>query len=352
MKQRRVLLLCHEDLVPPASREGFDPDAIHPWRAEFCVASALRELGHAVQVLGVSDDLQPVREAVEDLAPHAVFNQLVELRDVGAFAVHVVAYLELLGVAYTGCNPLGLALARDKALTKRLLRESGLPTPAFAVFPKGRRVQAPEGLPWPLIVKPLDEESSRGISQASIVRSERELVRRVAFVHEELGSAAIAERYVQGRELTVGILGNDRLETLPVWELHFRKLPKGTAPIATERVKWNRAYQKRIGVASGPAWIEPSIASRIGELARRGFRAIGLSGYARLDLRLSDDGHVHVIEVNPNPDLADVEDFALAAVHGGRSYPQLIQRILELGIAFPAPGRLRPPRRAARPNGP
>jgi D-alanine-D-alanine ligase len=268
-----------------------------------------------------------------------VFNQLVELRDVGAFAVHVVGYLEVLGVAYTGCNPLGLAIARDKALAKRLLRYHGVPTPDFWVFPRGAAVRIPKGLPWPVIVKSLDEESSRGVSQASIVRDAAALARRVAFVHENVGTSAIAERYVAGRELTVGILGNERLETLPPWELHFRNLPKSTQPIATERVKWDREYQKRIGVASGPALIEPAIGERIADLARDSFRALGLSGYARLDLRLSPDGSVHVIEANPNPDLADVEDFALAASQGGTPYAHLIQRILELGIAYRAPGR-------------
>jgi D-alanine-D-alanine ligase len=339
MRRRRVLLLCHEDLVPPESREGFDPDAIHPWRAEFCVASALRELGHELHVVGVSDDVHAIGRAIERIRPHAVFNQLVELRDEGAFAVHVVAYLELLGVAYTGCNPLGLSIARDKALAKKLLLHHGVPTPDFRVFPKGRAVRVSKDLAWPMIVKSLDEESSRGISQASIVHDAEALARRVAFVHETLDTSAIAERYVPGRELTVGILGNDRIETLPVWELHFRKLPKGKAPIASERVKWDRAYQKKIGVASGPALIEPATAERIADIARDSYRALGLSGYARLDLRLSSDGSVNVIEANPNPDLADVEDFALAAAHGGTPYPRLIERILELGIAYRAPGR-------------
>ncbi|HKJ24343.1 MAG TPA: D-alanine--D-alanine ligase [Myxococcota bacterium] len=341
MRKLRVLLLCHEDLVPPESREGLDPDAIHPWRAEFCVAQALRELGHAVEIVGLRDEIDPLGRAVADFAPDVVFNQLVELRDVGAFAVHVVAYLELLGVAYTGCNPLGLAIARDKALAKKLMLHHGIPTPAFVAVPKGQAVRVPQGLEFPMIVKSIDEESSRGVSQASIVRNAGELARRVAFIHRTVGTGAIAERFVAGRELTVGILGNERPETLPVWELHFRNLPKGTAPIATERVKWDRAYQKRIGVASGPAILEPAVAARVAEIGRATYRALGLSGYARLDLRLSPDGAVHVIEANPNADLADVEDFALAAVHGGMTYPELIQRLLTLGLAHRAPGRRR-----------
>jgi len=339
MRKLRVLLLCHEDLVPPDSHEGYDPDGIHAWQTEFAVASALRELGHDVQVLGVADDSHLIRQCVEGFEPHVVFNQLVELRDVGAFAVHVVSYLELLGVPYTGCNPRGLTLARDKALSKKILRYHRIPTPAWRVFPEGRKPRIPKHLPYPMIVKSLDEDASRGVSQASIVRDDAELAERIVFVHRNVGSAAIAEQYVEGRELTVGILGNERLVTFPPWELRFASLPEGTAPIATERVKWDRAYQKKLGVTNERAELPAPVAASIARLARRAYRALALSGYARLDLRLSADGHLHVIEANPNPDLMSDEDFALSAAAAGLSYPRLVQRIISLGMAHPAPGR-------------
>jgi len=338
-RKLRVLLLCHEDLVPPLPFPEFDPDAIYEWAAEYAVANALRALGHEVQILGVSDDVQPIRQCVEGFEPHVVFNQLVELRDVGAFAVHVVSYLELLGVPYTGCNPRGLTLARDKALSKKILRYHRVPTPAFFDFPLGRRVHVPRRAPYPMIVKSLDEEASRGVSQASIVWDDEALAERVEFVHRNVESGAIAEQYVEGRELTVALLGNDRLKVFPVWELSFANLPEGTEPIATERVKWDRAYQKKLGVTTGPADLPEAVTARIARIARRSFRALNLSGYARLDLRLSEDGRVHVIEANPNPDLTDDEDFALSAGRAELAYPSLIQRILRLGIAYRAPGR-------------
>lgn len=340
MKKLRVVLLCHSDLVPPSQKpEGYDSDAIYDWQAEFDVASALRELGHEVQVIGVSDDVLPIRHCVSGFEPHVVFNQLVELRDVGAFAVHVVSYLELLGVPYTGCNPQGLTLARDKALCKKILRYHRVPTPAFRVFPHGRKPRIPGNLPYPLIVKSLDEEASRGLSQASITRDAEELAERVAFVHRNVGTHAIAEQYVEGREITIGVLGNDRLRTFPVWEMRFGSLPEGTEPIATERVKWDRAYQKKLGVEIGPADLPAETAARIARLARRAYRALALSGYARMDFRLSEDGQPWLIEANPNPDLTDDEDFALGAARGGLRYAPLIQRILRLGIAYRAPGR-------------
>jgi len=337
MKRLRVLLLCHEELVPPETLP--DPDEIYDFQAEYCVAVGLRELGHDVQVLGISDDVLPIRHCVEGFAPHVVFNQLVELRDTAAFAVHVVSYLELLGVPYTGCNPRGLTLARDKALSKKILRYHRVPTPRFLSFPHGRSVRVPKRTRYPMIVKSLDEEASRGISQASIVRSEEELIERVDFVHRNVGSGAIAEQYVEGRELTVGILGNERLRTFPPWELSFANLPDGTEPIATERVKWDRKYQRKLGVTTGPAKLSEAAAARIARIARRCFRALALSGYARLDLRLSEDGTVHVLEANPNPDLTDDEDFALGAERAGLVYPDLLQRIMSLGLRYRGPGR-------------
>lgn len=337
MRRRRVVLLCHEDLVPPTDLSGYDPDDIHPWRAEYDVAWALEHLGHHVRVLGVRDDVHPIRQTVEEWKPHVVFNQLVELRDIGAFAVHVVSYLELLGVAYTGCNPQGFALARDKALSKKILRFHRIPTPTFLVFPADRKPRIPRRLPYPLIVKSVDEDASRGLSQASIVWDEDELRARIDFVHRHVGTRAIAEQYIEGRELTIGVLGNERLQTFPVWEMRFGNLPEGTLPIATERVKWNRAYQKRVGLETGPADLGDDVRERIARVARRAYRALELSGYARLDLRLREDGRVFVIEANPNPDLTQDEDFALAAEKAGLPYHKLVQRILNLGLRYRPP---------------
>lgn len=340
MKKLRVVLLCHSDLVPPVEPPD-DADAIYDWQAEYDVAWAVGQLGHELQVLGVSDDVLPIRQCVAEFEPHVVFNQLVELRDVGAFAVHVVSYLELLGIPYTGCNPQGLLLARDKAVCKKILRYHRIPTPAFRVFPLGRTPRIPGRMPYPMIVKSLDEEASRGLSQASIVWDADELGDRVDFVHRNVGSAAIAEEYVEGRELTIGVLGNDRLSSFPVWEMRFGSLPDGTEPIATERVKWDRDYQKKLGVELGPAGLPDALEARIARLARRSYRALLLSGYARLDLRLTPDGRVYVIEANPNPDLSQDEEFAVAAGRSGLAYPRLIQRILRLGIGYGAPGRIR-----------
>lgn len=334
MRRLRVVLLCHEDLVPPESLEGRTQEQILEVRTEYDVAAALEELGHEVQILGVREEIAPIRLCAQEFRPHVVFNLLMEFRDIGVFAIHVVAYLELLGVSYTGCNPQGLTLARNKALAKKILRYHRVPTPGFLVLRRGRRPRIPGRIRYPLIVKSVDEDASWGVSQESVVYDEAALRERVDFVHRRVGTHALAEEYVEGRELTIGILGNQRLQTFPIWEMRFERLPEGSLPIATEHAKWNPGYQERVGIETGPAKLSEDVADRIARMAKRAYRALELSGYARLDLRLEEDGHVYVIEANPNPDLAADEDFAEAAQKAGHDYPQLVQRILTLGRSY------------------
>ncbi|HEY8493641.1 MAG TPA: ATP-grasp domain-containing protein [Myxococcota bacterium] len=338
MRRMRVLVLTHEDLVPPDTLKGLSDKEVQAVKKEYDVANGLRELGHEVQIVGVSHDLAPIRQHVEGFRPHIVFHLLMEFQDIAVYQAHVASYLELLRVPYAGCNPRGLMLARDKALSKKILRYHRIPAPAFHVFRIGRPIRVPKDLDYPRIVKSVDEEASLGIAQASIVRDEERLRERVDFVHRRLGTDAIAERYIEGRELTVSVLGNERLQTFPVWELFFDKLPAGSHPIATERAKWDRDYQLRVGIATGPAQDLPKeLSQHIAHLAKRCYRALHLSGYARMDLRLSEDGRVYVIEANPNPDLRREEDFAASAAAAGIPYPQLLQRILNLGLRHRAP---------------
>ena len=335
MKQLRVVVLTHEDLVPPESLEGLSPKQVQPIKTEFAVAETLEQLGHQVHVLGVSDDLMPIRRLVEGWEADVVFNLLMEFQDVGAYQAHVVSYLELLRVPYTGCNSLGIQLSRDKALSKKILLHHRIPTARFTVLPRGRAARGLYGLRPPLIVKSVDEEASLGISQASVVTDAEKLRERVAYIHEHVGSDAIAEEYVEGREMTVSVLGNDRLTTFPPWELHFDSLPEGSLPIATARAKFDVEYQKRVGLRTGAAkGLSPALLKRIDGVAKRVYRELGLSGYARLDLRITPEEQVYVIEANATPDIAADEDFAEAAEKAGIDYPHLIQRILNLALAY------------------
>lgn len=340
MRPLRVAVLTHEDLVPPDAPSSVPSPERRAWQTEWDVFRTLRKLGHEPRYLGVSHDLTPIRSLVEEWKPHVVFNLLMEFQDVGAFQVHLASYLELLGVPYTGCNPRGILLSRDKPVCKKILGYHRIPTPRFAVFARGRAVRSRRGLSFPLIVKSVDEEASLGIAQASVVRDASQLAERVEFIHEQVGTDAIAEEYIEGRELTVSVLGNQRLKTFPVWEMCFNKLPEGSEPIATERAKHDPAYQKRVGIRVGAARGLPDAAERrIDRLARRVYRALGLSGYARLDLRMAEDGRVFVIEANATPDIQKGEDFADSAKASGLDYETLLGRILDLALRYQPHGK-------------
>ncbi len=334
MKRLRVLVLMHRDLVPPDQAETHVVNGAE-WKTEYDVVTTLRKLGHEVRPLGVKSDLGGIREAVKAWQPHIAFNLLEEFDGVAVYDQNVVSYLELLLVPYTGCNPRGLMLARDKALAKQVMSFHRIPFPDFVTVPLGRTIKRPKNLPFPLIVKSVTEEASLGISQASIVNDDEKLRERVAFIHEKVRTDALVERYIEGRELYVGVLGNAYLQVLPVWELIMDHMPEESRRIATARVKWNRNYQQKYGIRSCEAKNLPEgMAEKVRHLAKRVYRVLGLSGYARIDLRLDADGKVYVLEANPNPQIAEGEDFADSARKSRYTYPDLLQEILNVGLRW------------------
>ncbi len=283
--------------------------------------------------LGVYDELRPIRQEVESWKPHVVFTLLEEFRGQAMYDQNVASYLELMRIPYTGCNPRGLMLARGKDLSKTLVHYHRIPVPGFLVVPKGRKVRRPRRLSLPLIVKSLSEDASYGISQASVVNSDEKLAERVAFIHDSIGTPAIVEQYIEGREIYVGVIGSDRLRVLPVWELQFGDMPQDAWPIATEKVKHDTDYQERRRILHGPAKdLAPELYARIQRSAKRIYRTLELDGYARIDFRLSADGVPYFLEANPNPEIAESQEFATAAKHDGLGYPELLQRIVALGM--------------------
>jgi D-alanine-D-alanine ligase len=333
VKKTRILALVHDHLVPPEDTTGVDVREAE-WKMEYDVIETLRERGHEVAVLGIHDDLTAIRHRIGSFKPQIVFNLLEAFAGVTSFDQNVVSYLELLRMPYTGGNPRGLILARDKALSKKLLAYHRIPVPEFTVVRRRQGPQLSRKLQFPLIVKSLFFEASVGISQASIVENEDQLARRVQFIHESLGTAAIIEQFIDGRELYVGVLGNERLQVFPVWEMSFAKMPENRWRIATERVKWSTKYQVRHGIMTDVADLPADIYGRVQHLAKRVYRALDLNGYARIDLRLSADGRPFVLEANPNPNLAYGEDFAESAEKAGVSYERLLERIITLGLQW------------------
>lgn len=340
MKPLRILALVPAHAIPPDSLAGHSAEAIATWRMEYDVISTLRAAGHAVDVVGVTDNLGHIREAIHDHPegkPDLAFHMLEEFAGVPVYDHHVAGYLELQRMPYTGCNPRGLMLARDKALAKNILSYHRVPVPQGKVFPWGRVVRPPKRLVYPQIVKSVVDESSTGMTQKSIVHTPKELVERVVKLQEACGHDVLSEEYIAGRELYVGVLGNDRLQVFPTWELLMPNLREDAPNIATAKVKFDLEYQKRIGVETREAEALPDgVAERIPRLVKRVYRTLHLSGYARVDLRVRDDGRIYVLEANPNPDLTAAEDFAMSAAAAGTDYSSLLAKILRLGLSYRA----------------
>jgi D-alanine-D-alanine ligase len=341
MKSLRILVIMHESLVPPDSVEGLSAKEYDEIKTEFDVVQALRKAGHEVRPLGVYDKLGDLRESIAEWKPDVVFNLLEEFQGIAAYDQHVVAYLELLRQPYTGCNPRGLMISRDKVLSKQILTYHRIPTAQFAVFRKGQRYRITKKLKFPLFVKSTTEDASLGISQASIVHDVAKLKERIEFIHEQTNSDALVEEYIEGRELYVGVLGNEQLKTFPVWELDFGKLGEVQAAIATRRVKWDLAYQEKHGIEprAAPGLTDAQLAY-LQKLSKRIYRALDLSGYARMDFRLRPDGSVFCLEANANPNLSHDEDFAQSALSLDIKFDDLLERIVRLGLNYRAAWRM------------
>jgi D-alanine-D-alanine ligase len=341
MKSLRILVLMHESLVPPDSIKGLSVKEYGEIKTEFDVVQALRKAGHEVRPLGVYDKLGDLRASIGEWKPDIVFNLLEEFQGIAAYDQHVVAYLELLRQPYTGCNPRGLMISRDKVLSKEILAYHRIPTPQFAVFRKGRKYVIPKRLKYPLFVKSTTEDASLGISQASIVHDIGKLKERIEFIHEQTNSDALVEEYVEGRELYVGVLGNEQLKTFPVWELDFGTLGEVQSAIATRRVKWDPAYQDKHGIKPRAApGLTDSQQAYLVKLSKRIYRALSLSGYARMDFRMRPDGSVFCLEANANPNISHDEDFAQSALSVDIKFDELLERIVRLGLNYQAAWRM------------
>lgn len=335
LKPLRILALMHEALVPPDSIEGLSEEQIHPWKMEYDVKVTLERMGHEVHPVGIYGDLSVLREALDRVQPDIVFNMMEEFDGQPLFDQHLVSFLELNKVRYTGCNPRGLTLAHDKALSKRILAHHRIPVPVFGVFRPGRKVKRPTSLSFPLLVKSLVDEGSVGISRASVVRDDQALAKRVDLVHRQTERPAIAEQYIPGREIYMSLLGNDRVRTFTPWEMFMHKLPEGVPNIATSKLKWSYAHQEELGLETRPAQLTPAELRRLEAVSKRVYRALFLSGYARLDFRLSEtDGEFYLLEANPNPCLAYGEDFAEGVEQSGMDYETLLDTILRNGLNY------------------
>ena len=329
----RILVLFDTDAEPPAGQD-YTRQLESTDEAEFDVARTLKQLGHEVRLLGFRNDLDALVAGLRAEPADVVFNLSERFRNVSALDYGVAAILEMLGLPYTGASSEGLMLARNKALTKMVLAYQGLRIPHFFVCPRGQPTQRPSDVRFPLIVKPLDEDASVGIAQRSVVRDDQALTERVDFIHTRHSTSAIVEEFIAGRELYVGVIGNDPPRALPPIEMVFAQDSNEESRIATFKAKWSHKYREARGIENCIATnLSKDLLDRLSEVAVRTYQAAGLRDYGRIDVRLAHDQEIYIVEANPNPYLADGEDLAWAAEEGGEPYPQLMQKIAEMAAA-------------------
>jgi D-alanine-D-alanine ligase len=306
------------------------------WKDERDVVRTLKKLGHEVRLFGIFDDIRPLVDELTRHKPDVVFNQCESFANDRQHEPSVIALLDLLGIPYTGARPEALQLCKDKGLTKKILSYHQIAVPRFEVFAHRsrtrRRLEQPAMLP--AICKPLGLEASEGISQGSLVDNEDACLERIRFIHEKLGSDAIVEEYIDGRELYVGILGNERLTVLPPQELYFKQTPESVPRFLTYKAKWDAGYRKKYGIDSDAATnLSAAFLEKLDATCKQIYRLLKLSGYARIDLRLGPGDEPVFIEANPNPSIHKTDDFAWSARKAGIAYEELINRILGLALA-------------------
>jgi D-alanine-D-alanine ligase len=334
-KKLRLIVLCHEDLVPPDSIEGLTPKEVAPFKTEWDVITTLKKIGHEVSAVGVYNNLGVIGNALLEHKPQVAFNLLEEFHGYPLYDQHVVSYLELMKQPYTGCNPRGLTICRDKALSKMVLAYHRIHVPAFAVFHMNRVVKRSKRLKFPLLVKSISEEGSVGIARASIVNDDDKLAERVEFIHRQTKTHAIAEQYIAGREIYVRRDWESAIAMLYPVGIGDRKAARRRTEHCDFKMKWDPAYQEKVGVVTKAADLDKKMKQKLERLSKKIYRTLFLSGYARLDYRVTDDGEIYLLEANPNPQIANAEDFADSAQHCGVDYEALLQKDHCAGIEIP-----------------
>jgi D-alanine-D-alanine ligase len=326
MRKLTVTVLVDWNTVPDADPE-FLADPV-PAVTEYHVINALRELGHRVCILGVRNAVDQPVNALAEQRPDLVFNLVEVFHGDRGQDRNIAALLELLRIPYTGSGPEGLLLCRDKALCKRLLNAHRIRVPAFFTAAPGRKTAMPARFPLPAIVKPLYGDGSDGISNASLVDTPEKLVERVGYVHHHWRQPAIVEEYIEGREMYVALLGNRRPIVLPPRELFLDQAAENGPSISTYHVKFNPAYQEKWNIHFGFAELDEGVREAVRRACRRAYRALRIRDYGRIDLRLTPDGRIVILEANPNPDLACGEEVAESAEQAAVPYRALIERIV------------------------
>lgn len=303
------------------------------WGPVQAVVDTLKELGHEPSLLAFHDSIAPLVAALHADKPDVVFNLADAFRNDRRHEADIAGLLALCQVPYTGCPADAITLCRIKSFAKRILVPLGIKLPQALVYPLGAVNRPLDSLRFPVIVKPLSEEGSEGISTKSVCADEARCLEQVRRLHAEMECDAYVEEYIEGREIYASVLGNQRLSVLPLREMVFKNVPEDKPRFASYQAKWDPAFREKWGIKNTfPNHLDDSVVREIEQVSRQAYRTLGLRGCGRLDLRVSDKNEVFVIEVNPNPNLSPDDEVAQSALKAGMSYAQLLQKLLSLAL--------------------
>lgn len=297
------------------------------------IEESLREGGFNPYVLSVECFSRDLIQTLLEISPKFVFNLCEEINGKSELEMCIAGLLELMGIPYTGSDPFALGLALNKFHVKQLLRSAGIPTARGYVRYPGQKLSVPRGMRFPVIVKPARQDASLGINSRSVCYSIEQLETQILYIHEAYGQEALIEEYLDGREFNVSIMGGQNAEVLAISEIDFAGLPKGEPRIVSYRAKWDEEspmYNSTIPIC--PANLSRRLENRIKDIALRSHRCIGCRDYTRVDMRTDLRGSLHVLEVNPNPDISPKAGFARAARAAGYTYSEMILRISEAAM--------------------
>jgi len=317
-------------LIDDATVPDKDPQFLkHPAKpsTEYNVIQTIRKLNHPLIIIPVENSLEKLAQQLKKQKSGLVFNLTEEFKGQRRKDIIITALLSKLKIPFTGSNSIGLAICRNKVLSKQILDKHKINVPDFLLFPQGKTVKISPKIQFPMVVKPAFEDGSDGISNASIVNNIRALKKRVRFVTKKWKQPAIAEEYIKGREFYVGIIGNKNPTSLPIRECIFSRGTGGPC-LATYRVKWNEKYRRKWNVRFGFAKLDKEITEKIYQTCKKVYKLLYLRDYGRIDLRLTPGGKIVILEVNANPDVAKGEDLAEAAKKAGISYERFIEKII------------------------
>ncbi|MFH1798689.1 MAG: ATP-grasp domain-containing protein [Candidatus Omnitrophota bacterium] len=333
MKNLKILVLFDSAGTPPDDQNFEEEFKREEWLTEAFVIETLKKDGHEVKPLGIYDDITLFIKAKGEFEPDVVFNLTEIFNGKASQDKNIPSLCELLQVPYTGCSPVGLMICNNKALTKKILTYHRIKVPKFQIFRKNQKIWMPRRLKFPIIVKPLQEEASVGIAQASFVENEKDFAERIEYIYDKFDMPALAEEYIEGRELYASVLGNKKLDFFPLRELLFEEVPDDAPKLATYKAKWDHEYRKKWGIKNEYALRLPSdLPKKIQNICKIAYKALQLDGYARFDLRVTPQNEIYIIEANANPALTINDELAESAKKTNVTYDKLLQKIINLGL--------------------